>query len=395
MKYKILLISVFGRIDDNTNDRVNNIHDYFKSYTKIVTTDFSHRYKIHHSKKSSRNVDYIHVPSYKNNLSLKRLCSHWVFAIKLIAYLHRYGMGYDVWFCLVPTPSSALAIWFYKIITRSNVPLFIDVIDVWPQALISKTSSLISILLWPWKMMSYFVYLKSNRVYAATKKYRNIIGKINFNTSETFYPLGVDINQSVKLRESSTYVVNKKDNEIWVAYAGNFGFSYDFDQMIYSMKEVQNKLKPTIKFILIGGGVQESIILRKLNKSKIKYTHTGILSYKDYLKCLSFCDIGFNIYKSKSVVAQSYKFNDYVDSGLFIFNNLTGETAELIDDYDIGRNIQSVSELTVVLIETIANWDKIKNGIKNKCQTLINEKLDKNKIYESMEQDVLSSLNSI
>ena len=64
-----------------------------------------------------------------------------------------------------------------------------------------------------------------------------------------------------------------------------------------------------------------------------------------------------------------------------MLNSLEGETAEMVDDYQIGRNFNfSDRPLAEVLEDTLVHWYKYAPWRKN-CQRLIEEKLDKKKIY--------------
>lgn len=392
----LLIVSVFGKVNDDTNDRVNSLHDYLSFHIKIVTTDFSHRDKQYRIQNLERNADLIHVSPYKKDLSVFRIISHLTFALKLFFYLLKNGKTYDGIYCITPTPSSAFICAVYKIVTSHKL-FIIDVIDLWPESLIpiSKRFKWISPLLLPWKWLSIFAYKRADAIIGATQEYQTQAAQFNRRAFSAFYPLGIDAEKAYYLRANSKIIVDKPSDEIWIAYAGNLGAAYDFDSMIDAFILADNKsFNYKIRFILIGGGNRKGELNAKLQLIKDKYIITGNMEYMDYLSYLSKCDIGFNIFLENSKVIESYKFNDYIVSGLYIINNLQGETSELIDFYNIGINvIGGNDQLGNHLIEVLNNWKTIKDQQAGRCRRIINERLSKNVIYNKLNSDLVSLTN--
>ena len=102
------------------------------------------------------------------------------------------------------------------------------------------------------------------------------------------------------------------------------------------------------------------------------------------------CDIGINSFKKGSLVAHSFKFNDYVATNLFILNNLAGETAEMISDYNIGKNFNE-DNLSEILYEVCQNWD-IYSKYRYNMDLLIKNELDSVSIYQNLALNILKSI---
>lgn len=183
-------------------------------------------------------------------------------------------------------------------------------------------------------LMTIFAYKTADLLIAATHDFKNRISKYNPKVPSEYFPLGINLQLNTKLLLQSTIEVHKPVGEIWICYAGNLGHSYDFDLIFTAIEDIQRNYN-NIKLYIIGGGVKLEFIKDQFYKRGIKGYITGNLSYSDYLKYLSYCDIGLNLYVKTSPVAQSYKFNDYVFSSLITINNLKGETADLIMNYKI------------------------------------------------------------
>ena len=114
------------------------------------------------------------------------------------------------------------------------------------------------------------------------------------------------------------------------------------------------------------------------------------MPYNDYLKYMSCCDIAINSFKKTTEVVYSYKFNDYVGLKLFVLNNLPGETADMINEYSIGRNFNETN-LSKILLEVCSNWHSYKLWKDNSIR-LINEKLSTTKIYNQLASHIIAEL---
>ena len=123
-----------------------------------------------------------------------------------------------------------------------------------------------------------------------------------------------------------------------------------------------------------------------INQKGLNAEITGFLDYEHLLGYLGYCDIAVNIFRANTKVVYSYKFNDYVAMGCFVLNSLEGETADMVDKYQIGLNFNfSDHPLSVVLNDTLAYWKEYSLWRVNH-QRLIDEKLDKEKIYSVVKE---------
>lgn len=379
---KILIVSLFGDPLSDNNSRLNNIYDYIEAKKLIITADFGHGQKAYRNGENYRNVKYIHVPPYTKNLGFKRIYSHICFAYYLWKYLRKMVDKPDVIYCAMPTSSAAVVCsWFCK---KHNVTFVIDVVDLWPDSLmpISKWFKVFRFILYPWKCLTIIAYKNADIILGESVHYVNVARK--YNSSVPAYPiyLGIDCDNIEKLKVKSEISLQKNGHEIWICYGGSLGNSYDFDVLLEAVEKLNRYYD--YKLLFVGGGENQLYIEKKIEKLKLNAIITGVLSYQDYLKYLSYCDIGINIFKKDTFVIHSYKFNDYVASGLFILNSLEGETAEMIEQYHVGLNFNfDDNPLDKVLQDVCKNWDYYKNYRLN-CNRLIDEKMEKGKIYKSV-----------
>lgn len=381
---KCLIISIFGGdINKEGNSRASNILRTFrdKNFRYVyITSDFSHRNKSYkRDVTDSDDYVYLHVPSYKKNLSLRRIYSHIVFALRLRRYLLSLNdKPYSV-YCSMPTSTSAWIAGRYC--KKNNIRFIIDVVDIWPDSLLPLASfkKVISLLTLLWKKITISAYKKADVIIGESKKYAATASFYNPNVPSYPFYLGVDYDNAQRLISESELAVTKPEGEFWIAYGGSLGVSYDFKTLVSSVATLNDKCK--YKLFFIGDGMSRSYVEELVRQYKVTAVITGYVSYADMLKYLSLCDIAINIFKKDTKVVHSYKFNDYVATDCFILNSLEGETAELVDKYNIGLNFDYAGNpLNKVLQECVANWKEYRQW-KDNNKKLVSEVLDKNLIY--------------
>jgi Glycosyltransferase len=387
---KIIFVSIFSDISSINNSRISNIYNSFANFEReIITADFDHTLKRYKEKDNFVIRKYIHVPGYKNNISLKRLYSHIVFAIKLRKYLNGMEEVPAIIYCSMP--SSFAAYICGKYCQKNKAKFVIDVIDLWPDSLlpISPIFKLLKPFTYFWGLITNKAYGLADYISAESKKYMEVALSKSGTNNYSYTYLGIDLNHFDNLLQQSKIATINSKNEIWICYGGNLGNSYDFDSILNAIQHVDlNGIK--YKFWFVGGGEKHQEIENYSQKHNLNVEITGFISYPDYLKHLSNCDIAINSFKKSTKVVYSFKFNDYVGTHLFVLNSLKGETAEMVQNYLIGLNYETDS-LPDVLLSVCQNWKSYKLWKENTIP-LIENCLNTKIIYENLKNDILLKL---
>lgn len=395
---RLLLISLFGGAI-GSNSRLQNIISAFgKDHeVSIITSDFSHglkKYKI--DKKDDKDICrtkeiWLHVPPYKKNLSFKRIYSHLYFAKELKKYLQNIDGVPDMVYCAMPTSSAAYVAG--KWCKKKRIPFVIDVIDIWPDSLIPIMSlkNVAYLLLVPWYRLTHKSYAMADYISAESQHYMKVAKKHNIEAPATYTYLGVDMQAVKTMISTSSLELKKPNDELWICYGGSLGQSYDFETILDSVSYIHKK---GVKYRLwfLGDGEKRTYIESEIKKRGLIGSVTGRLNYPDLLKYLSVSDIAFNSFKPETLVVHSYKFNDYIATGCFVMNSLKGETADLIDRFNIGVNFTS-DTAPKLLWETCNNWNNIRTTIEFNLSKAINNCLDSKKIYTTLYHDICSKLH--
>lgn len=375
----IILVSAFSNIN-SAKGRMYSIYSKLEN-SIVVTSDFNHARKHYYSKDDPvhNNQVRLHVPAYNKNLSLKRIWSHIVFANEVNRFLYSLDEKPKVVYCAMPTSLSAFICSRYC--KRHGIKFIIDVIDLWPDSLlpIVKGKSILKAILYPWACLTRYAYRCADVIMGESVAYTNEAKR--YNKKAKVYPiyLGTEKNIANQIKANNSITLMKPEDEIWIAYAGSLGESYDFETLISAVKAIHGRYKYKLWFI--GDGIKHDSIAIQIKKYGLNAVITGFLDYEKLLGYLVYCDIAINVFRKDTKVVFSYKFNDYVVMDCFVLNSLDGETAQMVDAYHIGRNFDFYSNpLPTVLEDTCANWKKYKEW-KTNCKRLVEEKLDKDKIY--------------
>lgn len=380
---KVLLVSVFG--GGLGNNRQNNILYRQRENTVLITSDFNHEKKRYKTKSEMENSICLHVPSYMKNLSLKRIYSHIIFAYHLKKFLDSLQQIPLTIYCAMPTSTAAYVCGKYCI--KHKVRFVVDVIDLWPDSLlpivVGIKGQLLKYFIYPWKYITVQAYKMADVILGESKQYADEAAL--YNNKASIYPLylGVDRNEVNKLITNSTLALNRSNDEIWIGYAGSLGTSYDFETLVKGVASLNGKYQ--YKLFFIGDGVCRAKVENLINQYSVNAEITGFLKYGDLLKYLSYCDIAVNIFRDKTKVVHSYKFNDYVATNCFILNSLLGETADMVDRYKVGLNFDfKDNTFDKVLLQCLEFWDDYREWKLNN-ERLVDELLDKEAIYSQIE----------
>lgn len=394
---KVLVISLFGSYSENSNNsRITNIVSAFRDCeVQVVTSNFDHGGKTikHYQPRIVGKVEiaYLPVAPYKSNLSIARLYSHLLFAIRLKKWLKGLNYRPNLVYCAMPSSTAAYVTGQYC--KHNNIPFVIDVIDLWPDSLIPimPMRKLIKILVAPWKWITNCAYKSADYISAESRSYMQQVHQVSSHVPASYTYIGVDMSMCRKLIQSSQVKVNKPDDEIWLCYSGSLGNSYGFDVVLEAIKYIHIKgIK--YKMWFVGDGEKRREIEQFSEECGLNVEITGRLPYDDLLKYLSVCDIAFNSFNENTLVVHSYKFNDYVATNCYVMNNLKGETSEIVENYGIGCNYNK-GNLNSCLLGVCLKWGDLKSSLQGKMEKLVREKLDKDIIYACLIDDIKDKLN--
>lgn len=348
MGKEILIIAHFcGDFDGKGNNRFNYLAELLANNNfdvELLTSDYSHNKKIKRDRLKERynyKITFISEPNYSKNVSLKRFYSHYVMAQNLKIYLKSRKKP-DVIYCAVPSLDIAKAAARYA--KNNNIRFIIDIQDLWPEAfkMVFHVPVISEALFYPMQRQADYIYAAADDIIAVSQTYAERALKVNKKCEEAHSIfLGTELASFDRLSEYNKFM-NKPKNEVWLAYIGTLGHSYDLAYVIDALKILQDKGIKNIKFIVMGDGPLKFKFEEYAKEQGIHAEFIGRLEYGKMAGMLSSCDIAVNPIKSGSAGSIINKVGDYAAAGMPVLN--TQECIEyknLVDEYQIGENCEN------------------------------------------------------
>lgn len=363
VRKKIVVLSQFcGILDGRTNNRFVFIASLFANFydVELITSNF------YHTEKRRKNVEgeypfkitLINEPGYKKNISLKRLYSHWVFSKRASRYLKSL-QSFDLIYASFPSLSiSQIAL---DVAEKKNIPLVVDLQDLWPEAfqkhlgenIISKT--IINIL----KRKVDVVFSKASGLVAVSESFleRAIRASKNPAFTQALY-IG-----SFPHIENLTAVQKNISKIIKIVYLGSLGESYDLKTAIKAFEIAKQRLLDysiNLSFDIIGDGPKKGELEVFANKIKSQVSFKGLLPYSEVSTLLPHYDIALNPIVSWSVASIINKHGDYALAGLPVINSQkNNEYKNLLAEYHCGISCEpeNLEEMGSAIVQIASNPD--------------------------------------
>lgn len=340
MGMDIVIIANFCMdFSENDNGRFSHLAQLLSKNhnVEIVTSSFYHVTKQQRDvvPNHSYKITLLNEPGYNKNISIKRFYSHFMWGLEVKKYLSKRKKP-DVVFCAIPSLTAAnVAVSYCK---SNNVKLIVDIQDLWPEAFkIAFDIPVISeICFFPFQLLANRVYKNADTICAVSKSYLNRGLKVNKKNAEgRVVFLGTSL-QTFDSNLNNAVAFKKNDNEIYIAYCGTLGKSYDLKCVIDAIKITNCN---NLHLIIMGDGPQMVEYEQYAKDNNVKSDFLGRLPYDKMCATLKACDMTVNPIVGASVASIINKHADYAACGLPVLNTQNSEEyIDLINDYQMGLN---------------------------------------------------------
>lgn len=388
MKKIIIITQYVSMPGEKSNGRFRylaNMINKTKFHVELITSNFSHRDKIHRVYNNETNIDYkftmINESGYKKNVSLKRFYSHYVFAKNVEKYLNSIEKP-DVIYCAVPSLSVAKVA--AKFAEKNGIRFIIDVQDLWPEAfkMVFNVPFLSNLIFYPMQKQADFAYSRADDIVAVSDTYAKRAARVNTKYKEKLSVfLGTDLEYFDKVKKENEIVI--VDNVIRLAYIGTLGHSYDIKCVIDALKILQNKGISNIKFVVMGTGPLKQEFEEYAKAKNVNCEFTGRLDYEKMVGKLCSCDIAVNPITKGAAQSIINKVGDYAAAGLPVINTQEcDEYRNLVEKYDMGLNCENSNPEDIAnKIEILYNDEKLRIEKGRNNRKLAEEKFDRKHTY--------------
>lgn len=351
---------------------------------EIVTSSFYHITKQQRETISEHpyKITLIIEPGYKKNISIQRFYSHYIWGKNVIKYLKKRKRP-DVVYCAVPSLTAPFFISKYCEINR--IRFIVDIQDLWPEAfqMVLNIPVISNLFFLPFKWVANSIYRRADDVIAVSQTYVDRALSVNTKCEcghSVF--LGTNLETFDENSKKDTFL-KKQAGEVWLAYCGTLGKSYDLECVIDALDYLRNT---SIKLIVMGDGPQKSKFEEYAVQKNVNAYFTGRLPYDDMCALLSECDITANPIVGTSVASIINKHADYVSCGLPVINTQNSvEYQKLIEEYHMGYSVKpgDYRAFADKLQELVCN-EKLRKEMGANARRCAEEKFNRKYTYQEL-----------
>jgi glycosyltransferase involved in cell wall biosynthesis len=391
---KVLIIAHFtqapGEAGNNRFAYLANLLCENGYEVEVVSTSFSHKEKKQKliSQEACEKCKYKFTvadePGYPKNVCLTRFYSHYVFGKNLKKYLEGIERP-DVVYVAVPSNDAGVVAAEYC--KKNNIPMLVDIQDLWPEAfkLVFNIPVVSDIVFAPMTYQANKVYAQADKIVAVSKTYaQRGLRNCKKDSEGTVVFLGTELESFDKAAQS--FEIPKGEDELWVAYVGTLGHSYNIEIVIDALKLLPDELKGRVTFKVLGDGPLMERFQEHARESGVKVDFLGRREYGEMVAYLKKADIAVNPISKGAAQSIINKHGDYAMAGLPVVSTQESqEYRNLLTEYNCGINcsVNSVQEVCEALKELIVNKEKrVEKG--NNSRRLGEEKFDRRQSYKEL-----------
>ena len=303
---------------------------------EFITSDFSHVKKKPRTADAADpayHVSLVHEPGYQKNVSIRRLRSHKVFGqnLKLLfAQLEKPQVVY----LAVPSLDAGKVTTEYC--QANNIPLVIDVQDLWPEAfcIAAKRFFIPEWVFTPMKKTADYIYKNADAVVSVSNTYLDRANLVRKKQGGQCVFIGTNLSVFDSYPDAP---IKKPDGEIWIAYVGTLGSSYDLRTAIEAMRILVNKGLTGFRFKVFGDGPDMQQLIEQAQGLPIDFS--GRVLYQDLAGLIRKCDIAVNPLVKGAAQSIINKHADYAAAGLPVVSTQEcPEYRKLLETYGCGIN---------------------------------------------------------
>lgn len=309
---------------------------------EIITSSFRHTTKKYRNEPAEEwpfKITFIEEPGYPKNVCMKRFQSHHVWGKNVLNYIKDREKKPDVIYCAVPSLTGPDLV--AKYCEKENIRFIIDVQDLWPEAfqMVVNIPVISEIFFAPFTALANSIYKRADAICAVSDTYCQRAAKVNKKVKDTTTVfLGTEL-ATFDRYAAENPVLEKKEGEIWLAYCGTLGSSYDLTCVMDALELINNRGLKAPQFIVLGDGPRKDEFEQYAKQKGIDTVFYGRVPYDKMCGILSACDMVVNPITKGAAQSIINKHADYAASGLPVVNTQECEEyRNLVDGYKMGFN---------------------------------------------------------
>ena len=364
---------------------INNLHrcgqlayKFAKNGNKVlwITSNFDHFTKSKISEAETRKlsnnlfVRLLETKEYKKNISIKRFISHFFIANTLKKEINDLQNLNSPDIIYASYPTIELPYELVKFANEKNIPIIVDVRDLWPDIFLSAIPQslhfLAKVFLFPWYRKKSFIFKNANSIIAISNGFLNFAYKASSRGKSKLDKV------IYKSYNSNFKIDNICSDKFRVVYVGAISRNKtNLDIVIESF----NSLDLNHELVICGDGDDLDYYKSLVKNNNIIFK--GWVSKHDMIDIMNSCDVGIVPLKSRFdfKLALVNKAVEYLSYGKPIISSLEGDLKEFIKENQVGLSYSNSDELKECILQ-ISKDKKYQNELSQNAISVFKENFD-------------------
>ncbi|MGN1270366.1 MAG: glycosyltransferase family 4 protein [Clostridia bacterium] len=332
-------------------------------------------------------LNLLHGITYKKNISIMRILNHRTIAKKFKKNSKKMAKPDLIY---VSFPTIELAWEAVKYGKKNNVPVIVDIRDLWPDTFKHNLPKLVGIFSAPYIAIMNFKTKKiMKNAFAINAVSEDVLNwglnkgdRVRKKTDRYFY-IGYDKQKNEQLEFKSGIVNSIDKNKFNISFFATINNQFDYDKIIQLAQELEKKDEDII-INICGDGPQMDKLKRKSEELK----NINLLGWVEKNKLqyiLMNSKIGLAPYKNTFdfQMGVSNKFAEYISYGLPIMLTSEGYMKKLLEENNCGLSTQDMGQMADFIVELKNNPEKY-GKMSSNAMHLYKERFVAEKIYQEL-----------
>ena len=357
-----------------------------KRYPKSTKVMVNKNYYIH----------YLKCFGYKKNISFSRYLDNIVVSNQFKKDANLEKVQPDI--ILTSIPSIELSKMVIDYANKKNIPVVIDIRDLWPdvfsELLPNALEGLIKIFTKSMRKKLIYVCSKANIISGITDNFVEWGIKHSGrerSSKDRSFPMAYIKNEIDKEKKLNAYLfwenlgLLSDDGILNVLFLGTFTKSFEFETVFSAAKILQDRTAP-VRFIFCGNGSKEFEI-KKSCEELPNCVFGGWVNAAQIKTVLELSDVGLAPYIHAKNFIENFpnKPAEYLSHNLSIATSLRhGKLFDFINSHECGLSYGSDSLKLSQFLEELALNDKKLNRMSKNAEKAFKNELDGQKVYHSL-----------
>ncbi|MCR0567869.1 glycosyltransferase family 4 protein [[Clostridium] innocuum] len=368
-----------GLLAEELNKRGHDITWFattFDHYTK--TQRFSENTTV--SINENYKLEFIWAPSYKKNISLRRIINHKYMALgfrKIIVDMDKP----DLIYCSFPTIEFAEECMKYG--KKHNVKVIVDIRDLWPDIFQRSVSFPLNKFIHPYvKLMDHKTKEILRKAYAihgvSSPAVSWALKKIDRKKTDLDYPYFIGYQKKADIKKNMCKGSAKRK----ITFTGTIGKQMNYELIVNIGKSLM-KLCAPVEIVICGDGPQ-LVEFKKMTENIENIKFMGWISADEIAEILSETSFGLIPYNNTFdfQMGAGNKFGEYLSYGLPLILTCEGVMETLIHEYNCGIMSMDADEIATYIVSLLKDDGKAEKASENALR-LFEEQLNSATIYRN------------